>query len=109
MSNYAETDTALIPTPADPGRPRQRPRYWWTGRDATQTKREVICPGHTHHVGLVLVTGPDGRQHLGFRLHQILTYAGWRIPCGLSLKFACEVEIPNRPDVVCPHVKDETR
>lgn len=104
---YADDDQPMIPIPRRPGKHRAKPRHWWTGRDATQTKKEVLCPGHQHHVGLVLVHGDDGRAHLGFRLHQIVTAGGWKIPCGVSLKFACQVEIPNRPDVVCPHVEDE--
>lgn len=109
-AQYAdEDDLAMMPAPAHPGRRHEKTKHWWTGRDATQTRKEVQCPGHQHLVGLVSVTDEDGREHLGFRLHQIVTESGWRIPCGYSLKFACQVEIPGRPDVVCPHVVAELR
>lgn len=104
---YAEHDTALVPILSKPGTVREKPKNWWTGRDATQTVKEVICPGHQHRVGLITVTGEDGREHLGFRLHKIVTLGGLHIPCSTSLQYACQVEIPNRSDVVCPHVRDE--
>lgn len=109
MNTYAETDQPMIRLPKDPGIRREKPKNWWTGRDASQTRKEVLCPGHQHHVGLVAVTDEHGREHLGFRLHSITTEGGWRIPCGTALKFACQVEIPNRPDVICPHVAADRR
>ncbi|MCW2754642.1 MAG: hypothetical protein JWQ32_2053 [Marmoricola sp.] len=108
-NRYDDDDDAMFDAPTNPGTRRAKPKHWWTGRDATETRKTVLCPGHQHDAGLVTVQGEDGLVHLGFRLHQIVTAAGWRIPCGMSLKFACQVVIPNRLDVVCPHVIAERR
>lgn len=109
MAPFAADDQPMIPAPSDPGTRKQRAKAWWVGRDASETRKEVICPGHQHRVGLVNVRDEDGVEHLGFRFHHIVTEMGWKIPCRVSLKFACQVEIPNRPDVVCPHVVAERR
>jgi hypothetical protein len=80
---------------------REAERPWWAGMDATKTRHDVICPGMQHRVGLI--PSPDG--HLVYRLHLIPTYGG-ALWCPRSLRQVCDVPVPSRSDVMCPHQRD---
>jgi hypothetical protein len=91
-----EQVTPLFAMKKTRGRSPEKP--WWV-QDATRTRFEVVCPGHTHRVGIIEYEG-----HLRYRLHRAWTYGGFPITCGNSLKPVCELPGPaGRPDVHCAH------